>query len=232
MGGTAMPAKVLYAAFSALVFLFPCSRTALPQDHLEPEQGALGGSAFDLKYMVRVHQLLVRETESVEMIRVICLPSLTPEWSLTVRKDELTDKWEIELLPAQKRIWMEQDPARVGVTRKTASVDSRTADAIVKAWKKMLIRTRYNDPGIGVEELVQDGVDYHFMAFRPVSGSMSGQCTDPDNDKPGATAVGSLILVSGALKTYVDSSERDRPMHLKLVAKRVRELEGVLTARQ
>ena len=130
--------------------------------------------------------------EPVEAIRVICLPSLSPEWSLTASRNEIANKWQLELAVAKERIWMAKDSAKVEIIRKTSPLDPGTAAITVKVWQAMLARTRYSEPGIGVEDLVQDGVDYHFAAFHPLLGKMFGRCSDAGTDKPAATATGAV----------------------------------------
>jgi hypothetical protein len=221
-----MDKQIRYTVYAICALLSLLSPVTNSDDHLEPEDGILSDDDSNLKYMLIVRKYLVAETGPVDTVGMVCLPSLSPEWSVTLRKVEGNNTWNVELLLAEKQLWKVKGSVGISIIRKRATLDALTAAGIQKSWLAMLQRTKYLE--IGRRGLVQDGVAYHFSLFVPGTGVLNGHCRGSGDENDPQSPTDKLVRIGTALRTYAESSDDKKTESKRLILKCVDELDKVL----
>jgi hypothetical protein len=197
---------------------------AFCQEHLEPEDGILSELDPIIEYNLTIRKCLLRQTDTTEMARLLCLPSLSPEWVVTVRRNDESQVWEVEVAVAEKRLWDCKDPEKVPITRRLAPIDSTSAERIRKAWSAMLEGVRY-PRDVGIRGLVQDGMVYHFSMFVDQVGVRAGRWSDQDGDNGADSPPARLARVAEAVRKYAEGPPQSRGENKALILRRIMELE-------
>jgi hypothetical protein len=164
---------------ACVLFLIPLGSAA--QENLEPEHGVY--SVRDSRHQDRMREVFAEGYRYEVLFKAIILDSSSTESLIAVR--ESPDGFETLHLSASTRIWTPDllskkdgltqrgDAIQVKVTRR--SIDKRTVDGIKTIWKRMLMETRYAEPG----RFGKDGIYYMFSMKDPDRGMVSGQIWSP-----------------------------------------------------
>jgi hypothetical protein len=202
--GATMRAMRLAAIAAVLV----CATRVAAQDHLEPETSVLGGDT-DQAYNEIVVGVL-RDAYAIDVVaRMVVLPPNGPEIAVGVKKDEdryaifvlvpaiplnryatlsifenevdekgnpiRDDKSIAELRKSLPADWHD-----VKVNRCVVAIDKALGERLVNVWGKMLMQTRYPEPG-GIETIFVDGTQFHFYGY-----GKAGQTWNPAGGETGA----------------------------------------------
>lgn len=157
--------------------------TIAAQEHLEPEHGVF--SVRTAAYEERIREVFAEGYRYDVLLKAIILDSSSTESLIAMRQSP--DGLETVHLAATTLIWnysflplpdgsrprSESSPIQVKVTRRP--IDKRTVDDIMTVWKKVLLETRYAEPG----RFGKDGVTYVFSMKDPYRGILSGQIWSP-----------------------------------------------------
>ena len=204
---------------------------ALAQDHLEPEDSLLAADELDWDYARKVRDVLLKDTASHSLARMVCLPSFQPEWAVSVVREDGPGRndpinYFVEYVVVDKPLWPPGNNASQNAKVKTfrAELDFETAGALSAIWGRMLRSVHYpEEPHIGV----LDGEGYHFSGFIPAnargggaSGAFNaapeqpgqGQIWSPDED----SVCGRLVAIGEELKSYALTQEPDDRQKLAL----------------
>jgi hypothetical protein len=146
---------------------------------------------------------------------MVCLPAFHPEWAVTlVLEDGPTldapHTYYVEYVAARSKLFTTVDPETLTAEKSRAALDAATAQAVNRAWRRMLHRTRYSTRFQGGA----DGVDYHFSRFVPLGlyehlpGHEQGSIWTPADGSP----CGDLVALGERLRDYTRAKpdERDK----------------------
>jgi hypothetical protein len=165
------------ASILTVGMLIPLSIAA--QEHLEPEHGVF--SVWTAAYQERIREVFAEGYRYDVLLKAIILDSSSTESLIALRQSPdgletvhlaaATDICNHSFLPQPEgsRRRSEIAPIQIKVTRRP--IDKHTADDIMTLWKKVLLETRYAEPG----RFGKDGVIYMFSMKDPYRGILSGQ---------------------------------------------------------
>jgi hypothetical protein len=209
-----------------LIFSYSCMSTGHAQDHLEPEEGSLAEYDFEFEFYLNIKKYLVRDTDSKYAARMICLPSFSPEWVITLREAPDRGEWSLELNVAEEQFWTAKHHDRIRITKKTLPIDKTIAEKISRVWLAMLRSVRY--PSASGDDAV-DGVEYHFSRSMPPTGVLAGQIWSASEDPPQSSLTERLIHIGNNMRQYVECSQERRQSTASLLAKQLDELYSIQT---
>jgi putative addiction module component (TIGR02574 family) len=183
---------------------------AAAQDHLLPELGSLNDPG--VAHAKSIREVLLKDAAFYYRARVICLPSGTPAWVVTLtREQEDPPAYFVEYAVFEhgggNGVRIEDSRVR----KEKVPIDREAAEAIQGAWLKMLRAVRYPEVVVGGGA---DGITYHFSRFVPhLSGDSlaspgweTGQVWSP---KPGSPP-GRLASISELMRDYALASKEER----------------------
>ena len=160
--------------------------------------------------------MLLKDLAGNHLARMVCLPTIGPEWVVTVVRDEPPDfdapqTYHVEYVVADRKLFPAKDSQGVGARTSRVPIDRETAEAVNRIWRRMLRTIRYPDePRLGA-----DGTDYHFSRFLPLidrgqsdplAGWEQGMIWTPDDDSP----CGQLVAIGERLRDYTKAKPEDR----------------------
>jgi hypothetical protein len=209
---------------------------ASAQDHLEPDSGFLEAYDFEWEYKGKLRAVLLRDRSAYHPARMMSAPAFEPEWVVTVvRKEEGGDPREprrayfVEYAAAARRIYPEKEFREIKVTKARVELDRDTAEAVHRAWRRMLRGARHPEK----IRFGADGVRYHFSRFVPL---YSGGIRDPFPGREngtiwtpteGATTY-QLVEVGEALREFAVSPPEQRQNRLAALRAKTNQLNAVL----
>lgn len=166
-----------------------------PEDHLRPAKDYYTSGMAD--YYVKVQAVLSAGLQGRTMARVVVLPSLSPEYVLSV--DQQADKYYLTYHSVhQTSVWHELQ-AKTGVT---PSVDAKTvelrpdvATAVTQLFAAALDQTRYPKP-TETSSLYSDGTTFTFITHQRSIGWQAGETWSP----PKGTRMGQLVALVERLR--------------------------------
>ena len=211
--------------------------------HLEPEDSPFITPPTPEHYRLIAEDLLVsleaevrplaRELVHPEVASVLCLPSWSPRWALTLVGESkysytiLLTEPDYVALGAKSASGLAGAPTAQDVPRPLdngvapevsmhrSQLPKEMAVAICDVWHNVLLQTRYPR-----EHLFGccDGVTYHFAYRRHDQvAPMGGQTWSP----PAGTPAGHLVTLAHALRDYVMSPEPSNQQLLKQIEQNV-----------
>src|SRR5262245_18468769 len=144
-------------------------------DDLEPASSSLGAYAFEAEYHSSIRATLLKGATDQPSLRMLCLPSFEAEWAVTVGTPENGDA-RVEYRIALAKIWGHEEPEKIKITVREATIARTSAEVLYSAWKKMLLRTRYPPPS---NSIGLDGTTYYFTSFHRNVGMLEGTTWSP-----------------------------------------------------
>jgi hypothetical protein len=225
-------------AVVVLVMQLAPGLSALAQDHLEPEEGLLAADELHWDYAKRIRDVLLKDSASDYLARMVCLPSFEPEWAVTVvredgprRDDSIT--YFVEYVVVEKQLWPPGNRAaqNARVRKFRAVLDSETAGSLNAIWGRMLRSVRFPDE----LQTGEDGENYHFSgfispiaagggAFPGTSDRAEGKIWSPEE----GSLCGEFVGIGVELKTYALAQE---PLDREKLALKIRDMVNQLTAK-
>lgn len=128
------------------------------QDHLEPEQGDLVDYKFSLDYHTQIRSILLDSLGDKPIIRMIVLPSFSPEYVISLEKVE--NKYIVTRVTLDSSVWYSKDYSRIKRRFATKTISSELSDSLSALYLLALSKTRYPDRPL----IFTDGISYHFAA--------------------------------------------------------------------
>jgi hypothetical protein len=153
------------------------------------------------QYESLLNEILLRNSEHVPFVRMICLPSFEREWVVTIEEPK-GDSANVQYLIVKRPIWRDPRPREIETNIAVAQISKSTARKIKLAWIAMLSNRSYMEPrGIGL-----DGVSYRFATFALKLGVLTREAWSPGREEPSSR----LVELGEMLRDFARMEAKDR----------------------
>ena len=162
--------------FFALLFIIPMLSNAQNySDHLTPDRGIWGISDSQFDYYSKVRKVLFNDLSDKPLIRLLVMPSFTPENVLDIQERE--SNYYLIYRIGESKIWSNNDWEKVKVKEYKCEIDSKSAELISSLFLIAIKQTKYYEEDI----MGLDGVNYYFFAWD--FGLKTGKVWTPQTPK-------------------------------------------------
>jgi len=185
--------------FISFLTLFLVSGFTSAQDHLYPEDSVYGAGIHSLDYHLYVKKAFSAAYFKDVILRVIEIPSFSPESALFIKK--INDSYKVLYIEAETHYWSSnrEELKSNPITKCVISIDNSIVVKIEKIWLSELLKTRYpikNDFGL------LDGTSYHFST--PIKWGKKTNNQIPIIEKDSMSGVAKLSNGDSRMSALVD----------------------------
>lgn len=146
-------------------------------DHLIPGSDIYSIFDYQFNYYSNVRTVLFKGLSDKPEIRLLVIPSFTPENVLDIQKDEENDNYYLIYHICERRIWSNKNKEEIKVKEYKAEIDSASVQLIKSLFLKAIKQTKYPENEIDG----RDGITYHFFAWD--HGLKTGTVWSPQTPK-------------------------------------------------
>ncbi len=171
---------------------------ALQSEHLEPTGSIFDIYNFEFEYHTSVRDILFKGLSDSPEIRLLVLPSSTPENVLSIEADTKFERFFLVYRICDHQIWKNKNAKSVKVKTYKTEIDKESADMVKALFSAAIMKTMFP------EDLVTetDGTQYVFTINN--NGNKSGCIWSPKN----GTKMGKLVSIGNQLiELTINSTE-------------------------
>lgn len=180
------------------------SKSQNTSDHLIPDKSIWSLFDYQFVYYSNIRNVLMKDLSNDPKIRLVSLPSFSPESVLQIDKSTL-----IYRIPNQM-IWSNNNQANIEVKEYRVEIDSRSVALIKSLFLKAIRQTRYPETKIwGL-----DGIYYYFLAWG--NGLESGKTWSPNTpNMQKLVEIGEKLIELAKTKTELISFDEDFTLEIE-----------------
>jgi hypothetical protein len=194
---------LLLIFIGALTFL-PLKECIAQSDHLESSNSIFDIYDFQFEYYSHVRNILFDGMTDMPEIRFLVLPSFSPEYVVSVEKDEDDNHYLVYHI-GKESIWYSEKKDKIKVEKLKREIGSESAELIKELFIEALKDTRQ------VEGMSQglDGVNYYFSVND--WGPKTGTIWSPDD----GTNMRELVNIGNELISIIKKSPKGEQINFQ-----------------
>ena len=155
-------------------------------DNLKPVNGIFSIYDFQFDYYSSVRKILFKGLSDDPEIRIVVIPSFSPESVLDIEKDKQSERYFLLYHKANPSIWYSHGKKKVNVDTIRNEIESNSFLLLKKLLESAIFKAKYQLDSLG--SIGTDGTDYYFSVsniwqkggttWSPRDGSKMGKLVD------------------------------------------------------
>jgi hypothetical protein len=181
--------KISFVLVAATLFSHLPVQTKAQDDHLKPADGIFSQYDSEFNYYSSVRKILLKGFSDHPEVRIVIIPSFTPESALDIEQDQQTKKYILRYHLASPSIWYSKGKKKIKVDTSGKEIEYPSFLLIKKLFLSAVNNAHY--PTDTLRGIVMDGTNYYYsvndleqrtgMTYSPKAGSKMNKLTEITN---------------------------------------------------